>query len=179
MASIVAPSQRPVGRAAPAEIFRRRAYALDRIPVEDSTLAQAHALWSRQRNCGLLPAYRDIDVAGIGLLVDAVHLVDTSATSAEQYLCRFDVAAPAPMPPSDIADLRLADVKPAAYRQAVMEDYRTVVLTGVPAFHHVAGRLDGASHDYSRLILPLADSGRRVTSLVVCTNTRVFEDFSI
>jgi hypothetical protein len=179
MASIVAPWQRPAGRAVPADICRRRAYALDRIPAEDSALTQAHGLWSRQRTCGLLPACRDIDVAAIGSLVDALHLVDTSATSPEQYHCRFDVAAIVPMPSSDVADLRLADVKPAVYRQAVMEDYRTVVLTGVPAFHHIAGKFNGASHDYSRLILPLADDGRRVTSLIVCTNSRVFEDFSI
>jgi hypothetical protein len=175
MASIVAPSSRPAGRTVPADIVHRRAYALDRIPAEDLALAQAHALWSRQRNCGLLPAQRDIDVSAIGSLVHALHLVDTAAPLAEDYLCHFDVAAAS----SDPADLRLADVKPAAYRQAVMEDYRTVVLTGVPAFHYVAGNFDGASHNYSRLILPLADDGRRVSSLIVCTSTQVFEDFSI
>ena len=149
MASIVAPSLRPAGRAAPADVVYRRAYALDRIPVEDAALAQAHALWSRQRNCGLLPARRDIDVSAIGLLVHAYHLVDTSAPSAEDYLCRFDIVATT-VPSEEAADLRLADVKPAAYRQAVMEDYRTVVLTGVPTFHYVAGKIDGASHEYSR-----------------------------
>lgn len=179
MASIVAPSVRPVGRAAPADVVHRRAYSLGRIPVEDAALAEAHVLWSRQRNEGLLPGRRDIDLSALQALVGSLHLVDTNATSAEDYCCRFDVAATLPAPMSDFADLRLGDVNPLVYRQSVMEDYRTVVLTGVPAFHHIVSRIDGVDRDYSRLILPLAEDGRRVTSLIVCTTNRVFEDFSI
>ena len=179
MALNVAPPERPARLAVPEDVVHRRAYALDQIPVEDNALAQAHALWSRRRSYGLLPARHDIDLTQIRLLVQALHLVDTGALLAEDYLCRFDAALSVPDPPAAIEDLRLGDVKPAAYRQSVMEDYRTVVLTGVPAFHLVAGRIDGAHHDYSRLILPLADDGRRVTALIVCTNSRIFEDFSI
>jgi hypothetical protein len=179
LASIAVPTPASLKLRQSTDAVRRRARPLDGIPPADRTLAEAYSYWSRVRPGGLLPARRDINIAEFCPLVGAMHLVDASSATAEDYRFRvYGSKAPTETAP-DFGAQRLGDVKSEIYRRSVIEDYRTVVLTGVPAYHQIAAKIDLDVHTYSRLILPLADDGRRVTMLIVCTNSRSFDDLAV
>ena len=69
------------------------------------------------------------------------------------------------------------------------QDVRKIVITTIFKFGEADGVLndrsniiamvDHVKYSYSRLILPLADDGRRVNMLLVCINDRMFDDFSL
>ena len=161
------------------DLVKRRRCAIAEIPPEDAKLSAAHAYWHAKRRDGLLPAKGDIDILELRPLIGTTHMVDVSDPDPGNYHVRLRGSSV----PDDA--LRKVSNKPLhmcgskALGESLMEDYAAVAFTGTAAYHQVVALLDYIRHSYSRLILPLAEDGRHVDSLMVCFNRREFSDFSL
>jgi hypothetical protein len=74
---------------------------------------------------------------------------------------------------------RVGDLPSAPYRKTVIEDYSSVVWSGTPLYQNIVARLQSIRYSYSRLLLPLAEDGRKVNMLIICTRDRPFADLSV
>jgi hypothetical protein len=169
----------PVPQTDDGDIVKRRRLPLDQMAPEDAKLAKAFAYWSSKRKDGLLPARRDIDVVDLRFLMGWMHLVDTSDPKPENYSFRLFGTSVRMDGSRNYQDFRIGDYYAKCYREALIEDYSSVVFTGVPAMHQIVALLNYLKYSYTRLILPLADDGKTVNMLLVCINKRTFADFSL
>jgi hypothetical protein len=161
------------------DVIKRRRVALSEIPPEDATLAAAHAYWEAKRRSGLLPARSDIDILELRPLMGVTHIVDVRDPDPKNYHVRLRGSNVPPDVERKIHNKPLHQCDSKSYGETLMEDYSTVVFTGVPSFHQVVASIDMIRHSYSRLILPLADDGRHVDTLMVCFNRRQFTDLRL
>ena len=167
------------------DIVKRRRLALSDIPREDQKLLDVLAYWQSKRKEGLLPAREDIDIMVLRPVLGRTHLIDVTADDPAEYRIRLYgtmtrvVSSNKLENPANPTNQRLGSYPSEPYRKALMEDYHTVCLTGVPCYQQVVANIDYIAYSYSRLILPLAADGRKVDTLMVCINPRKFSDLSI
>ena len=163
---------------APPDIVRRRRYPIDQIDETDAALQTALSLWEINGKDGMLPARKDIDVLDLRPLIGRIHLVDVSDPDPANY--RFRLFGSAVRFPGDnnYANFAIGAHTSPSFRQALMEDYAAVTFTGTPSYQHVVAMVNFQHYSYSRLILPLADDGRRVDQLMVCIHKRKFTDLA-
>ena len=57
-------------------------------------------------------------------------------------------------------------------RDEAIADYRQVVATGTPSYHLISLVEKTIAYSYARLLLPLAQDGRRADRLIVLINER-------
>jgi hypothetical protein len=162
-----------------AQAVKRRNLPLDRFLAGDEKLAKALAYWSSKRRDGLLPSRRDIDVIDLRHLMGWMHLVDVGGREPPDYTYRVLGSSVRLGHAPNINSFRLGDYAPGPYRDSLFEDYSSVCFTGVPLYQQVVALLAYVQYSYSRLILPTADDGRRVDTLIVCINKRSFDDFKL
>jgi hypothetical protein len=70
------------------------------------------------------------------------------------------------------ANRTLGEMPSGFMRDDAIEDYRQVVAAGTPSYHLISLVEKNQSYSYARLLLPLAQDGRRVDRLVVLINER-------
>ncbi|HEX7084832.1 MAG TPA: PAS domain-containing protein [Vicinamibacterales bacterium] len=162
-----------------ADVVKRRRLPLNEFAPGDQHLADAYAYWVTKRRDGLLPSRKDIDVLNLRPLIGWMHIVDTSAPDAADYRYRLFGTAIRLERLWDFRNFRIGDYPSKVYRQMLLEDYGAVAFSGVPSYHHVVAMLGYIRYSYSRLILPMAEDGRRVDTLLVCINKRTFDDFTL
>ena len=75
--------------------------------------------------------------------------------------------------------MRVGDLPSTPYKSALIEDYSSVAWSGTPLYQHVLAQVQSIRYSYSRLLLPLAEDGRKVNILIICTRDRVFPDFTL
>jgi hypothetical protein len=167
------------------DVVRRRRLALSEIPREDQKLVDVLQYWTSKRRNDLLPAREDIDIMVLRPVLGRTHLIDVTAEDPADYRIRLYgtmtrvVSSGRLDNPNNPTNLRLGSYPSEPYRKALMEDYHTVCLTGVPCYQQVVANIDYIAYSYSRLILPMAQDGRKVDTLMVCINPRKFSDFTI
>lgn len=160
------------------DIVKRRRMPVREISPEDAKLVAAYSYWESKRRGGLLPSRKDIDVIDLRPVIGKTHIVDVAQENPASFQFRlFGSSVPDVLNQS--SEKSLGDVVSKALQKSVIEDYTAVCFTGTPAYHHVAAMLDFVVHSYARLILPLADDGRRVDKLIVCVNARTFPDLVV
>jgi len=161
------------------DIVKRRRMPLSAFDGRDEKLGRVHRIWESKRKNGLLPARRDIDVIELRPVIGVTHLVDVTDPNPENYTFRLYGTAVTLDRSRNYTNTSIGQYRSAAYRRSLIEDYSGVVATGVPAYHWVVSSIDYMVYSYSRLILPLAEDGRRPNLLMICTNKRLFEDLTI
>lgn len=161
------------------DVVKRRRLSLAEIPTEDAPLAVALAYWRAKKRGGLLPSRSDIDPLQLRPLLGTIHMVDASSGDPGQFRIRLHGGRVPPDVERKILKLPLSLCGSPQYGKALMEDYGAAAFTGSPSYHQVVASIDLVPHSYSRLILPLADNGRKVDTLMVCFNRRPFGDLSL
>lgn len=63
--------------------------------------------------------------------------------------------------------IKLRKMKSPSLAKVLKGDFDQAKLLQLPSFHHLTGTLRGYSHDYFRLILPVASDGQNVDCLVI------------
>lgn len=161
------------------DVVKRRRLALDEIAAEDEKLRRALEYWQSKRKDGLLPTRRDIDIVELRPVIGTTHMVDVTSEDPLRYKFRVYGTAVRQVVQQDAAEILLGACPSKVLRDAAIEDYTAVVFSGTPAYHQLVALIDYVSYSYSRLILPLAEDGRRVNLLMVCINARKFSDLTL
>ncbi len=166
-------------RSSPLEdVVLRRPQPLSSLESLDPELFQVFEYWQSRRQEGLLPRRKDIDVLQLKPVLGHTHLVDVSAQDPAEYRFRLYGSKVRLDRFRNYTNSKVGDYPSEPYRNALIEDYSSVVWTGTPLYQHIVARLQSIPYSYSRLLLPLAEDGRKVNMLVVCTRDRVYTDFS-
>jgi len=160
------------------DVVLRRPQPLASLPAADPELFQVFEYWQSRRQEGLLPRRKDIDVLQLKPVLGHTHLVDVSAQDPAEYRFRLYGSKVRLDRFRNYTNSKVGDYPSEPYRNALIEDYSSVVWTGTPLYQQVVARLQSIPYSYSRLLLPLAEDGRKVNMLVVCTRDRVYPDFS-
>jgi Uncharacterized protein conserved in bacteria len=159
------------------DIFKRRCQPLSDFDPEDRNFLNAYNYWQSKRKDGLLPSRRDIDIIDLRPLIGYTHVIDVGNAAAGEFFVRIrggNIRTGAAFNKPNVID-----IESQAMRQALLEDYQTVCFTGVPSYHYVVACVDFIRYSYSRLILPMANDGRTVDTLMIFINKREFKDFSV
>jgi hypothetical protein len=161
------------------EVVKRRRLPISDFAAEDDKLAKAHGYWQSKRVDGLLPARKDLDIIELRPLMGWMHVVEVGGRQPADYTYRLLGTSVRLSHAPNATSFRLGDYAEGPYRDALFEDYSAVCFTGVPAYQHVVAMLSYVKYSYSRLILPLAEDGRKVDTLMVCINKREFKDLTL
>ena len=97
------------------------------------------------------------------------HLVDTASSNPAGY--RFRLWGAVNSYGGGFANRTLGEMPAGLMRDEAMEDYRRVV-AAVPSYDLISMVEKKVSYSYARLLLPLAQDGRRVDRLIVLINER-------
>jgi hypothetical protein len=94
-------------------------------------------------------------------IIGNLHVVDVESSDPDDF--RFELGGY--QIPLELCE-KPRDFQPI-YAASVLHDYNTARLTAVPRLQRVRTRLGRVFHHYTRLILPLYDSRRRVSRLLI------------
>jgi len=161
------------------DVVKRRRLSLSDIPPEDQKLLDAYRYWQSKRVNNLLPARKEIDILNLRPVLGRTHLIDVRTDNPADYRIKLYGSMVPIGRGRDLTNLPIGQYPSRAYSRALIEDYQQVCLTGVPCYQQVVASLDFVPYSYGRLILPLADDGRRVDTLLVCINPRKFTDLAV
>jgi len=145
----------------------------------DPELNLVFEYWNSCRRDGLLPRRKDIDVLQLKPVLGHTHLLDVSAQDPADYRYRLYGSKVRFDRFRNLTNTRVGDVPSPLYKKTLIEDYSSVTWSGTPLYHHMVVRVQSIRYSYSRLLLPLAEDGRKVNMLIVCTRDRVFPDLSV
>jgi len=154
------------------DVVRALRWPWECIAAEDAQLREGLGYWQALSRGGLLPQPRDIDPVRLKSRLGWIHKVDTSDPDPQNYFFRIFGSNVTLEQFDSFKGLRVSDYPSLPYRDAVMQDYRDVVMSGVPTYQQVLARVNYREYAYGRLILPLAQDGRRVNQLLVLVNER-------
>ena len=157
----------------------RRPQPLASLPTEEPDLNIVFEYWKSCGRDGLLPRRKDIDVLQLKPVLGNTHLVDVTAQDPADYRYRLYGSKVRLNRFRNYTNSRVGDLPSAPYRKTVIEDYSSVVWSGTPLYQHIVARLQSIRYSYSRLLLPLAEDGRKVNMLIICTRDRTFPDLTI
>ncbi len=100
------------------------------------------------------------------------HVLDTSESEPTGY--RFRLWGAANSYGTGYTEKSLGQMPMGLMRENALEDYREVVLTGCSRYHLINVTEDRVAYSYARLLLPLANDGRRVDHILALINEREF-----
>ncbi len=161
------------------DIVVRRTQPLAILQAEDPDLNVVFEYWRSCSREGLLPQRKDIDVLQLKPVLGHTHLVDVTAQDPMDYRYRLYGSKVRLNRFRNYTNQRVGDLPSAPYRKTVIEDYSSVVWSGTPLYQNIVARLQSIRYSYSRLLLPLAEDGRKVNMLIICTRDRPFVDLSV
>ncbi len=150
---------------------KRLSKPLDAIASEDEWFGQVLSIWRDGRVGWRLPSSKSFGVLEVvNIARGRAHVVDTRATDPEGY--RFRLWGSDTSYRGGHSNITLGETPVGLLRQITIEDYWQAVATGAPNYqliHHIES---SQLFSYTRLVLPLAEDGRRVNELVVLINER-------
>lgn len=77
------------------------------------------------------------------------------------------------------ANRALGEMPEGLMRDEAIEEYRQVVASGTPDYHLINIVENDLVYSYARLLLPLAQDGRRVDRLIVLINERQLPELAV
>lgn len=161
------------------DVVLRRSQPLASLPMEDPDLNSVFEYWKSCGHDGLLPRRKDIDVLQLKPVLGNTHLVDVTAQDPADYRFRLYGSKVRLNRFRNYTNSRVGDLPSEPYRKTVIEDYSSVVWSGSPLYQNIVARLQSIRYSYSRLLLPLAEDGRKVNMLIICTRDRTFSDLTV
>jgi hypothetical protein len=154
------------------DVVRALRWPWECIAAEDAEFRDALAYWQSLSPDGLVPRPADIDPVKLKRLLGWIHKVDTSDADPSNYFFRLFGSNVSLEQFDSFKGLRVSDYPSTPYRDAAMQDYHDVVVSGVPTYQQVLARVNYREYAYGRLLLPLAADRRRVTQLLVFIHER-------
>jgi hypothetical protein len=165
------PRTRPRMKARAADCSVRLPRPLASISADDEWLGRLLSFWGAGRRGRRLPSHESLDALELlNMARGRAHIVDTAASNPAAY--RFLLWGAVNSYGGGYANRTLGDMPAGLMRDDAIEDYRQVVATGVPHYHLISHIEKSLAFSYARLLLPLAQDGRRVDRLVVLINER-------
>lgn len=160
-------------------VFKRRQLPLVEMAERDDVLNVAYQYWQSKRNGDWLPSRSSIDILEITRLIKHTHLVDVSDSDPENWFFRLVGSIVPRTLRWPIGRDTLSSCPWPEYKAAVIQDYDTVRSTGTPMYQEFAIRLDWIAYQYSRVVLPFADDGRTIDTLMSCVVHRPIPDLQV
>jgi hypothetical protein len=111
--------------------------------------------WEGKRTTGQLPARADLDPVDLRPLLGWLSLVDVRPTSP-RFVLRLLGSAHPPRPYGPRHGQDISAMQPAAYRDAVTQQYETTVDRRAPTLHENELSFGAYRFSYQRIALPLA-----------------------
>jgi hypothetical protein len=144
---------------------------LDAISVDDEWFRQLLKFWGSARKGRRLPSNESLDsLELLNLARGRAHIVETASSNSAGY--RFRLWGAVNSYGGGYANRTLGEMPPGMMRDDAIEDYRQVVAVGAPSYQLIDLVEKTTSYSYARLLLPLAQDGRRVDRLIVLINER-------
>jgi hypothetical protein len=144
---------------------------LNAIPTEDDWLGRLLSFWGSARSGRRLPSTESLDsLELLNIARGRAHIVETLSANPNGY--RFRLWGAVNSYGGGYANRALGEMPQGLMREDAIEDYRRIVATGTPAYHLINIVENELSFSYARLLLPLAQDGRRVDRLIVLINER-------
>lgn len=150
----------------------RYRYPLDHLmQYEERPIVDLARYWDSLASPYAMPSPREIDslkLCDIDMLMMS-HLIDVTSENPEHFNFMLMATNMTLDGGRDYTDVSLGEYpdRIRIYSDFLQEDYAEVKRTGKPAYHQVCGIVDGTKRGYTRLILPLANDGRRVDHLLI------------
>jgi hypothetical protein len=154
------------------DIYKRVRLPLDEIAPPDVKLAEMLGYWNGLRRGRQLPARSAIDPLMLKRMMGWTHIVDTTAENPAEYFYRLWGSSVRFDSGKDHTRMAVGGCPWPIVRDAIMQDYGSVVATGEPTYHLISHTINYVRQSIARLLLPLAKDGRRVDQLLVMVNER-------
>jgi len=146
------------------------------ISADDKWFGQLLRLWGNARNGRRLPSSESLDPFELlNIACGRAHMVETSNSNPAGY--RFRLWGAVNSYGNGYSDRTLGEMPAGLMRDGAIADYRQAVATGIPHYHLIAHIENKVPYSYARLLLPLAQDGRRVDRLIVLINERGLPEF--
>lgn len=144
---------------------------LTAIPADDEWLGRLLGFWGSARKGRRLPSSESLDsLELLNIACGRAHIVDTSSSNPLGY--RFRLWGAVNSYGNGYANRALGEMPQGLMRDDAIEEYRQVVASGTPNYDLINIVENELSYSYARLLLPLAQDGRRVDRLIVLINER-------
>jgi hypothetical protein len=145
--------------------------SLASISADDEWLGRLLSFWGTSRRGRRLPSNESLDsLEVLNIASGRAHIVDTTSSTPAGY--RFRLWGAVNSYGSGYANRTLGEMPAGLMRDDAIEDYRQVVGAGVPSYSLIRLVEKTLAYSYARLLLPLAQDGRRVDRLIVLINER-------
>ena len=150
---------------------------LDAIAGDDGWLGQVLSFWGSARRGRRLPSNESLDsLELLNIACGRAHIVDTANSNPSGY--RFRLWGTVNSYGHGYANRALGEMPEGLMRDDAIQDYRAVVLSGAPNYHLISIVEHEIPFSYARLLLPLAQDGRRVDRLIVLINERALPELT-
>jgi len=160
--------------AAAIQQLQRTRMSLGKLAATDPRLGAVYATWSARRRNGLIPTWSGADVQDLRPSVDRLQVIEAldPSPAGGRFHSVIDVLGETRHYDelSGFMDLPLGFPTVDPIVRDLIEDYTNVTFLGSPALHRVTVTTADAARSFHRLILPLAQDGRRVSLLMVALN---------
>lgn len=157
-------------------IQRRELYSMDEFAGSEppgSLIWVLFKCWKALDHGGRTPLAQDVltDNSSIMRLDGYTSLIDVSDPNPWNFLFVAHCHTPYLRLGSELNDTRVSQFPCAMHAKALMAEYFMARETAKPVYHEIEQMIFGLSRHYRRLILPLADTRRKITKLVVAVRS--------
>ncbi len=149
-------------------VVKRQQLPIETLPELDEVLHTAYHYWHSLRKEGLLPSRNDIDILEVSKIIKHTHLVDVSSEDPNTWSFRVTGSVVPQTWPWGVGRDKISECPWPPYREMLLQDYGAVKFTGAPMYHQISARVEWVALYYSRIVMPLADDGRSVDTLMSC-----------
>jgi hypothetical protein len=144
---------------------------LTAIPAEDEWLGRLLNFWGSARRGRRLPSSESLDsLELLNIACGRAHIVDTESSNPLGY--RFRLWGAVNSYGYGYANRALGEMPEGLMRDEAIGEYRQVVVSATPSYHLINIVENELVYSYARLLLPLAQDGRRIDRLIVLINER-------
>jgi hypothetical protein len=144
---------------------------LTAVPAADEWLGRLLGFWGNARRGRRLPSCESLDsLELLNIACGRAHIVDTGSSNPLGY--RFRLWGAVNSYGGGYANRALGEMPQGLMREDAIAEYRQVVVSGMPTYHLINVVENELVYSYARLLLPLAQDGRRVDRMIVLINER-------
>jgi hypothetical protein len=153
------------------DLSERLSRPLASISADDEWLGRLLRFWGNARRGRRLPSNESLDsLELLNIASGRAHIVDTASSNPAGY--RFRLWGAVNSYGGGYANRALGEMPAGLMRDDAIAEYQQVVAAGTPSYHLIGLVEKRLSYSYARLLLPLAQDGRRVDRLIVLINER-------
>ena len=137
------------------------------LKIKHPRLGQLYAYWLAKRGTRDMPSRADLDPVDMRFVIGDVVMADVIDGDPPRFRIRLHGTNLSERTNFDLTGKMLDEMPAPEFRNLVHRGFRRVVHTREP-LHVISNRLlDGRSHNYEAIVLPLSGDGERVDRLMV------------